>query len=68
MTERAKFTFVVKEYVSGTPWILAEQLSGEMPNLRGTIGFDLAPGTTLDQAKEIAEYMREHIRGLALTE
>jgi mannose/fructose-specific phosphotransferase system component IIA len=67
MTERAEFTFIAMDFVSGTPWNVAEQLSGDMPTLRGTLGFELAAGTTLNQTNEIAKYMREHIRGLSFT-
>jgi hypothetical protein len=67
MTERAEFTFTVKEGASGKPWIAAEPLGGDMPSLRGLLGFDLAPGTTLEQAHSLAKYMRENIRGLSLT-
>ena len=66
MTERAEFDFKVKEYVSGQPWIAAVWLSGA-DIFGGTLGFDLAPGIALDEAKEIADYMRKRIRGLALT-
>jgi hypothetical protein len=58
MTDRADFTFVAKEYHQRTPWIAAEQLAGDKLVLPGLIGFDLAPGTTFEQAKEIADYMR----------
>jgi hypothetical protein len=67
MTERADFTFVAKEYHQRTPWIAAEQLAGDKLMLPGLIGFDLAPGTTFEQAKEIADYMRKHIRGIHYT-
>ena len=64
MTDRADFTFVAKEYHRRTPWIAAEQLAGDKLVLPGLIGFDLAPGTTFEQAKEIADYMRKHIHDL----
>ena len=67
MTDRADFTFVAKEYHQRTPWIAAEQLPGDKLVLPGLIGFDLAPGTTFEQAKEIADYMRKHIRGMHYT-
>jgi hypothetical protein len=67
MPERAEFTFTVKEFVSGTPWILAEQISGPEILERCMLGFDLAAGTTLEQAHEIAAYMRRHISGLHIT-
>ena len=59
MAERADFTFVVKEGSLGKPWIAAEQLTGG-----GLICFDLVPGTTMDQAHELASHMRKHIRGI----
>ena len=59
MAERADFTFVVKEGSQGKPWIAAEQLTGG-----GLICFDLVPGTTIDQAQELARHMRKHIRGI----
>jgi hypothetical protein len=59
MAERADFTFVVKEGSQGKPWIAAEQLTGG-----GLICFDLVPGTTMDQAQELARHMRTHIRGI----
>jgi hypothetical protein len=65
-TEHAEVSFVVKEHVSGKPWIMIEWISG--PDvLKGTWGFDLVDGTTLGQAKEVAGYMREHIRKISVT-
>ena len=66
MTRRAGVSFKVKENASGQPWVLAEWLSGD-DLFGGTLGFELEPGTTLEEAKEISAYLREHIRGLALT-
>lgn len=65
-TGRASVSFKVKEYAGGQPWVLAEWLSGD-DLFGGTLGFELKPGTTLKEAKEIADYLRKHIRGLALT-
>ena len=68
MTERAEFTFTVKESTDGTPSIAAEPTEGTMRGVgRSVVGFDLATGTTLDAAKEIAAYMRKHIRGINFT-
>ena len=66
MTQRAGVSFKVEEYAGGQPWVSAEWLSGD-DLFGGTLGFELAAGTTLDEAKEIAAYLRDHIRGLALT-
>jgi hypothetical protein len=45
----------------------AEPLSEELRGVRGLLGFDLMPGTTFDQAKEIAAYMEKHIKSITLT-
>ena len=66
MTDRADFTFVAKEYHQRTPWIAAEQLAGDKLVLPGLIGFDLAPGTTFEQAKEIADYFAKAHPGNSL--
>jgi len=66
MTDRAEFNFTVKEFASGTPWIVAEPMN-KMLSIGGMIGFDLKPGTTLKQAHEIADYMRKHIEGISYT-
>ena len=65
-THRGEFTFVVKEGSKDQPVIIAEPTS-DMPNASGLIGFDLALGTTLEQAQDIAKFMREHIRGISVT-
>jgi hypothetical protein len=57
-----EFTFVVKESAEGKPWIAAEPNS-DIANAR-VIGFELVPETTLDDAAEIAKFMRKHIRGI----
>jgi hypothetical protein len=66
MTERAPFDFTVRTFASGTPWIMAEQMSGNML-LGGVLGFDLKTGTTLEEARTIAQFMQKHIVGLVLT-
>jgi hypothetical protein len=44
-----------------------EQLAGDKWMLPGLIGFDLAPGATFEQAKEITDFMRKLIRGMHYT-
>lgn len=67
MTERAEVTFTVKESASGRPWIAIEPLSGDMRDLKGSLGFDLAGGTSLEAAREVASFLRHHIKSLTLT-
>jgi hypothetical protein len=59
-----EFTFVVKESAEGKPWIAAEPNS-DIANAR-VIGFELAPETTLNDAAEIAKFMRKHLRGITV--
>lgn len=66
MTQRAEFTFTVKEGANGEPSIVAEP-TAELAGFRGLIGFDLKPGTHLETAEILASLMRKHIRGLSLT-
>ena len=66
VTDRGEFTFVVKEGPEDQPFVAAEPTS-DMPNAPGLIGFDLAPGATLEQAQDIARFMRQHIRGISVT-
>jgi hypothetical protein len=69
MTEDAEYRFTIKESRTGVPWIMCE-LSVE-PGLsileNGFLGFRLPPGTSLDQAKEIAKFLNEKIVQLSYT-
>jgi hypothetical protein len=64
-TQRGHFLFRVSEYGDGTPWISTEPYRTE-DRLKvlgdgGFIGFDLKPGTTIQQAGQIAEYLNDHL-------
>jgi hypothetical protein len=68
LTERSRYTFTVKEFGDGTPWIAAEPLQENIAGLgKKLLGFDLNQGTTLEQAQEIARYMKDHIAWVNLT-
>ena len=69
-TSRAVPHFRAAENADGTLWIVMEPYSGD--NLQVfresvTIGFDLAPGTTLEEAQTIAKFMGEKLTGIAET-
>ena len=70
-TDRARFLFKVAEYGGPdyTPWIMTEPHSDRLKVLGtdGFIGFDLKPGTTFDQAREIAQYLNQHIECITCT-
>lgn len=68
MTERARYTFTVKEHGDGTPFVMLES---DWENLRllerGFLSFDLPEGTSYEQAQEIAGFMNRHLHSLAYT-
>ena len=66
MTERAECTFILKETDDGKPCIVAEPTIN-LSKLRGLLGFDLADGITIEQARELAKAMRSSIRSVAIT-
>ncbi|MGI8723870.1 MAG: hypothetical protein ACR2J1_00545 [Methyloceanibacter sp.] len=65
-TDRQDVTFVVKEGPDGETAIVAEP-EFEIAGFSGLVGFDLQPGTSLEQARHVAELMRSHIRGISVT-
>lgn len=70
-TQRGRFFFKVAEFGDGTPWIMTEPYYPEdrLPALGkdGFVGFDLKPGTTHQQAKDIAEFLNKHIESITCT-
>jgi len=69
MTERARYLFSVKEFPDGQPWIYMEPFEGGLSPLEhGFIGFDLAAGTTLKQAEEIASILNSKLLRVSYTD
>jgi len=67
-TFRARIRFRIGEYAEGKPWIYVEPYSGDALDLfRHTIGFGLRPGTTYEQAKEIAAFLRRNLMNISET-
>lgn len=69
MTQRARYSFVRKEYVSGQPWIALELLDGAPipPLTRGFIGFDLREGATIEDAKKVEAFLNQHVTNVTYT-
>jgi hypothetical protein len=65
-TERGQYRFTVKEGASG-PFIAAELAGMRLTGLAGLLGFDLLPGTTLEQAHEVAALMNAKISAVTIT-
>jgi hypothetical protein len=67
-TERARYAFVVKEFERGTPWLALEAIDKVLPVLsKGFIGFDLRPGTTVNEAKRFADLLNDTITTTSYT-
>jgi hypothetical protein len=61
-------SFKVKEFSNGQPWICLEPIKENLKVLvRGSLGFDLPRGTTIEAAKKIAEFLGENITGVSYT-
>ena len=68
MTERVRMSFKVKEFTDGQPWIFLEPVDEDLIVLgNGFLGFDLPNGTTIEKAKEIAEFLEENIANVSHT-
>ncbi len=68
-TERARDRFTVKEGVQGSVWIMLERLDADLSVLgNGFLGFDLAPGTSMERVEEIAEFLNRNIHNVSCTQ
>lgn len=67
-TEIEKFTFTVKEGVSGDPFIALEPLYQKFPSLKGSfLTLNLPDGTSIEKAEEIARYLDDNIESVGFT-
>ena len=67
-TEHGQFRFTVKECEDGTPYITAEPLRGLITAFKDAdVGFGLPAGSTLDQAKRVADFMNQNLPSMFLT-
>lgn len=68
VTKRAIPRFRVAEHAEGDPWIVIEQSGGEdLSLLKNMIGFNLRPGTTLEEANTISKYLNLNIQKISET-
>ena len=68
-TWRAPVRFVVKEHHNGVPFVVIEQLSGDLgPVKKLLISFDLEDGIDLAAAKDLARLLESKIPRLAVTD
>lgn len=68
-THRTEYRFTVKEFESGTPWLMLEPMRGpDLPLPKNAfLGLDLKEGTTLEEAQEIARYLNRQVRSVSMT-
>lgn len=68
-TQRAAYRATVKERSGGEPpFLMFEPMGENMPLLENAfVTLDLRPGTTLEQAQELARHFHTHVEGLSFT-
>lgn len=68
MTKRAKSSFTVNQYPgSHQPWIAIELDDEDEGMTRDLFGFDLAAGTTFQNAEQIAKFLNENLKEFTVT-
>jgi len=61
-TKRARPHFRVGEFASGQPWIIMECFDGDNLSLfEKTVGFDLRPGISYEEAQSIVRFLKENV-------
>jgi hypothetical protein len=65
-TERGQYRFTVREGDRDRVFLVAEPAGAELKGLAAMLGFDLAPGTTIEQAHELAAAMNATIVAVTL--
>ena len=67
-TERSNCHFAVQRATDGKPILVIQLYHDTIPILReALIGFDLLGGMQLEQAKELAEMLNEHVLDFFVT-
>ncbi|MET4483702.1 hypothetical protein [Bradyrhizobium sp. F1.13.3] len=61
-TKRARPHFRVGEFANGQAWIIMENFDGDnLALFEKTVGFDLRPGTSYEEAQRIASFLKENL-------
>ena len=67
-TKRQAYTFTVKEYGDGTPYITCDPVGREWSVFgKGFLSFVLPMGTNLKAAKKIATFLNKNIDSISFT-
>lgn len=68
-TKTSRCRFTVKESAQGEPWILLEQESELHPAIdQGLLGLHLEPGSTLEDAHELARRLEAQVAFASFTD
>ena len=68
-TKRQVYTFTVREYGDGTPYIACEPVGREMSAFgKGSLSFVLPIGTTLKGAQRVGAFLNKNIDSISFTE
>lgn len=69
-TERGKYTFVVREFGNGTPWITVESTDESRLGILegGLLCLHLKPDTDRAEAEKIVSYLNAHVDVLSYTD
>ena len=68
-TKRQSYTFTVREYGDGTPYIACEPVGREWSVFgKGSLSFVLPIGTTLKSAKKAGSFFNKNIDFISFTE
>ncbi len=68
MTERGHYRFAAQEGARGEFWIVAEPAGDTIGSLDDrTLGFDLWPQATMEQANDVADFLNRTIWAITLS-
>jgi len=68
-TKRQTYTFTVREYGDGTPYIACEPVGREWSLFgKGSLSFVLPIGTTLKSAQKAGAFLNKNIDSISFTE
>lgn len=62
--DTTRLQFVAKKCDSGQPWIALQPSGLEEAPLNDFSGFELYAGTSIDEARQLARFLNNNIKGL----
>jgi hypothetical protein len=65
MRQSAEFVFALKMSADGAPWIALQPKYEGLAQMRGELGLDLYPGTSLEEAKHLVRFLNSNIKAVS---